>query len=257
MRDDVMPTFGPESMRAARRHGAKAARRDGSLDDNPYPSGSCASTAWSTGFRMGLSQRVIYQVNLLVDDVVIDARAHDQLQACHPRGLRISGRHSPSRGLCAGQWTVRLLAAHQFPGRDRRDRKPLPQGWRGSPYESPVGALAQVRRHAQGHSSRLHHPLVTSLGNFSHLLAKGPMMNRLTDKVRDTFNRDGVQVNMTKQRIEVYWMRDPRGVVWLPFSGGPIYHQSRNGRSQMARKAPGGVSLPLAQANPRLADCAW
>ena len=50
-------------------------------------------------------------------------------------------------------------------------------------------------------------------------------MNRLTDKVRTTFNRDGVQVNMTKKRIEVYWMRDPRGVVWFPFSGGPIYHQ--------------------------------
>lgn len=61
-------------------------------------------------------------------------------------------------------------------------------------------------------------------------------MNRLTDKVRDTFNRDGIQVNMTRQRIEVYWMRDPRGVVWLPFSGGPIYHQMAMDTAQWLAK---------------------
>ena len=70
-RHDVMRTFGPECMRAARRHGAKAARRGGSLRDNPYPADSCAATAWCTGFRM--AQPVVYQVNLLVDDAVIDA----------------------------------------------------------------------------------------------------------------------------------------------------------------------------------------
>lgn len=72
-REDLMATFGPESMSAARRHGAKAARRGHSPDDSPYPVGSCASTAWSTGFRRGLSQRVVYQVNLIINDTVIDA----------------------------------------------------------------------------------------------------------------------------------------------------------------------------------------
>ena len=71
VRHDVMPTFAPMSMKAARRYGAKAARRGGSLSDNPYPADSCAAAAWCTGFR--LAKPVVYQVNLIVDGNVIDA----------------------------------------------------------------------------------------------------------------------------------------------------------------------------------------
>lgn len=45
----------------------------------------------------------------------------------------------------------------------------------------------------------------------------------LTDKVRKIYEREGVQVNLSLQRIECYWILDPRGKIWLPYSGGPIY----------------------------------
>lgn len=46
---------------------------------------------------------------------------------------------------------------------------------------------------------------------------------KLTQRIRKRFDRDHVQVNATDKRIEVYWMRDPRGKVWIPFAGGPLY----------------------------------
>ncbi len=54
-------------------------------------------------------------------------------------------------------------------------------------------------------------------------MANKHIFNATTDKVRDTFNHDNVQVNTATQRIEVYWMRDPQGRLWVPYSGGPLY----------------------------------
>jgi hypothetical protein len=47
---------------------------------------------------------------------------------------------------------------------------------------------------------------------------------RLNDKIRDGFNRENVQVNLKLRRIEVYWMHDIRGKIWVPYGGGPLYN---------------------------------
>lgn len=47
------------------------------------------------------------------------------------------------------------------------------------------------------------------------------MNRKMTDKVQNTFDRHHVQVTATE--IQVYWMKDPRGVCWVPNGGGPLY----------------------------------
>lgn len=49
------------------------------------------------------------------------------------------------------------------------------------------------------------------------------MARNMTDKVRDDFGYDNIEV-MTSE-IRVYYMRDNRGVEWVPANGGPLYRQ--------------------------------
>jgi hypothetical protein len=58
----------------------------------------------------------------------------------------------------------------------------------------------------------------------------------LTDKVREIFDRDNVQVNLKDQRIECYWMLDPRGKVWVPYGGGPLYHDQAKDEARWLAK---------------------
>jgi hypothetical protein len=44
-----------------------------------------------------------------------------------------------------------------------------------------------------------------------------------TDRVRDAFGYDNLEV--THGEIRVYYLRDPRGVEWVPYSGGPLYRK--------------------------------
>ena len=44
-----------------------------------------------------------------------------------------------------------------------------------------------------------------------------------TDKVRDIFNQDNLEV--THGEIRVYFLRDPQGREWVPYGGGPLYRQ--------------------------------
>ena len=57
----------------------------------------------------------------------------------------------------------------------------------------------------------------------------------LRDKVRKVFNSDIIDVCPVKQEIRVYFMRDPHGREWVPFSGGPLYDE--NAKSWAADKA--------------------
>ena len=49
---------------------------------------------------------------------------------------------------------------------------------------------------------------------------------KLQDRVREIFNCEIVQVDLKQHQIQVYYMRGGDGVAWVPFGGGPLYHQS-------------------------------
>jgi hypothetical protein len=45
------------------------------------------------------------------------------------------------------------------------------------------------------------------------------------DKIRDEFGHDNIDIAHTRREIRVYYLRDPRGVEWVPAGGGPLYRQ--------------------------------
>lgn len=55
-----------------------------------------------------------------------------------------------------------------------------------------------------------------------------------TDKVRDEFGHDNIEV--THGEIRVYYLRDPNGREWVPYGGGPLYRQQAiNSAAWLAR----------------------
>lgn len=50
-------------------------------------------------------------------------------------------------------------------------------------------------------------------------------MASITEKIRDTFNHHNIQLDTRARTIQVYWIRDPRGVEWVPYGGGPLYRE--------------------------------
>lgn len=51
-----------------------------------------------------------------------------------------------------------------------------------------------------------------------------------TDKVRDIFHHDNIEV--VGGEIRVYYMRDPQGREWIPYSGGPLYREQAISHAQ-------------------------